>query len=213
MSIITSGLQGLLDILFNVTGDLGIAIVLVTVLVKCALMPLSLRQKKSMQRQGELSATIEELKKKYKNNPEELERNMQKYSVDSIKGIAGCLSMFIQMPIIYGLFNAFRNMPAVGSILIPWVSSLNVYDNYFVIPLIYIVVMVAPNLISYIPYLNVKSKAVINKTAMISTVIMAIIFTARTPVGLGLYFITSSLCSLLEDVIYRIYTKRKAYVM
>ncbi|SHH57990.1 membrane protein insertase, YidC/Oxa1 family, C-terminal domain-containing protein [Clostridium collagenovorans DSM 3089] len=210
MDIIINILKGILDILISFTGDLGIAIVILTLVIKICLLPLSLKQKKSIEKQQQAPMEIEKIKAKYKNNSRELDKRLQEYSKESMKNLSGCLGMFIQLPIIYALFNVFSNLNiSSGSILIPWVSSLGLHDNYFIVPIIYVLTMLAPNLISYIPYFNVKGKAALNKANMISTIFIGLMFTMKTPVALGLYFISSSLFSLIEEIGYRIYSKNK----
>ena len=208
MDFISGMLQELLNILFSYTGDLGIAIVVVTLIVKIILMPLSLKQKLSMNKQQELTEKINYIKEKYKNNTKELESQLQKYSQESIKSTLGCFTLILQMTIVYSLYNTFLNMNHISnSILIPWVSNLNLSDNLFIVPCIYTLTMLAPSLVNYIPYLRVSSKAVLNKQMLISTVIISFILTAKTPVALGIYFITSSIYSLIEDICFRIYIK------
>lgn len=210
MDIIINILKGILDTLISFTGDLGIAIVILTLVIKICLLPLSLKQKKSIEKQQQAPIEIEKIKAKYKNNSRELDKRLQEYSKESMKNLSGCLGMFIQLPIIYALFNVFSNLNiSSGSILIPWVSSLGLHDNYFIVPIIYVLTMLAPNLISYIPYFNVKGKAALNKANMISTIFIGLMFTMKTPVALGLYFISSSLFSLIEEIGYRIYSKNK----
>lgn len=210
MDIIINILKGILDTLISFTGDLGIAIVILTLVIKICLLPLSLKQKKSIEKQQQAPMEIEKIKAKYKNNSRELDKRLQEYSKESMKNLSGCLGMFIQLPIIYALFNVFSNLNiSSGSILIPWVSSLGLHDNYFIVPIIYVLTMLAPNLISYIPYFNVKGKAALNKANMISTIFIGLMFTMKAPVALGLYFISSSLFSLIEEIGYRIYSKNK----
>lgn len=210
MDFISGMLQELLNILFSYTGDLGIAIVIVTLIVKVALMPLSLKQKLAMSKQQELAEKVSDIKEKYKNNTKELEKQLQKYSQESMKSMFGCFTLVLQMPIVCTLYRTFLNMPHVSaSVLIPWISNLNVSDNLFIVPCIYTLTMLAPSLVNYIPYFRVSSKAVFNKQMLISTVIMSFILTARTPVALGIYFITSSIYSLIEDICFRIYMKKQ----
>lgn len=210
MDIIINILKEILDTLISFTGDLGIAIVILTLVIKICLLPLSLKQKKTIEKQQQAPMEIEKIKAKYKNNSRELDKRLQEYSKESMKNLSGCLGMFIQLPIIYALFNVFSNLNiSSGSILIPWVSSLGLHDNYFIVPIIYVLTMLAPNLISYIPYFNVKGKAALNKANMISTIFIGLMFTMKAPVALGLYFISSSLFSLIEEIGYRIYSKNK----
>lgn len=163
-----------------------------------------------MSEQQELAKKANYIKDKYKNNTKELENQLQKYSQESIKSMLGCSTAVLQMPIIYALYRTFLNMTYVSdSILIPWISNLNVADNLFIIPCIYTLTMLAPNLVCYIPYFNDNSKVVFNKNMIISTVIISFILTVKTPVSICLYFITSSIYSLLEDIFIKVYVKEK----
>ncbi|MDK2562344.1 YidC/Oxa1 family membrane protein insertase [Romboutsia sedimentorum] len=210
MDFISSILQDLLNTLFSFTGDLGIAIVLITLMVKLLLMPLSLKQRFAMRKQQDLVGQMSHIKEKYKNNTKELEKQLQKHSAESMKSMLGCSTLILQMPVVYALYNTFLNMTQVSSsALIPWISSLNVSDNLFIIPCIYALTMLAPNLISFIPYFKASTQIAFNKQMAITTVIMSFILTAKTPVSIGLYFITSSMYSLIEDVCFRIYVKQK----
>ncbi|MEW9077990.1 YidC/Oxa1 family membrane protein insertase [Terrisporobacter glycolicus] len=180
MNFISGMLQDLLNILFSFTGDLGVAIVVITLMVKLI------------------------------NNAKEMEKHLQEHSMETMKSMMGCSTILLQMPIVCALYQTFLNMPnTLPSVLIPWISSLNVSDNLFIIPCIYTLTMLATNLISMIPYFRTSSQVMFNKQMTISTVIMGILLTARTPVAIGLYFITSSLYTLVEDVCFRIYIKNK----
>ena len=210
MNFISGILQDLLNTLFSFTGDLGVAIVIITLMVKLILMTLSLKQKFAMRNQQDLAEKMNHIKEKYKNNSKELEKQLQEHSAETMKSMMGCSTILLQMPIVCALYNTFLNMPhSSASVLIPWISSLNVSDNLFIIPCIYTLTMLAPNLISMIPYFRITSKVVFNKQMLIITVIMGFLLTARTPVAIGLYFITSSLYSLIEDICFKIYVKNK----
>lgn len=210
MNFISGMLQDLLNILFSFTGDLGVAIVVITLMVKLILMPLSLKQKFAMRKQQDLAEKMNVIKEKYKNNAKEMEKHLQEHSKETMKSMMGCSTILLQMPIVCALYQTFLNMPNTSpSVLIPWISSLNVSDNLFIIPCIYTLTMLAPNLISMIPYFRTSSQVMFNKQMIISTVIMGFLLTARTPVAIGLYFITSSLYALVEDVCFRIYVKNK----
>lgn len=69
--------------------------------------------------------------------------------------------------------------------------------------------MLAPNLINYIPYFKVNSQRAFNKQTLIMTTIMSLILTVKTPVALGLYFITSAIYALIEEICFRIYFNQK----
>ncbi|BFL94760.1 TPA: YidC/Oxa1 family membrane protein insertase [Clostridioides difficile] len=95
------------------------------------------------------------------------------------------------------------------TIIIPWIANLGTFDNLFILPCIYTLIMLASNLVNYIPYLKINSQVKFNKQMAVVTTITSLILTVRTPVAIGLYFITSAIYSLIEDICFRIYFNRK----
>ena len=89
------------------TGNLGwgMSIVVLTVLVRAALLPLTLKQFKSMQAMGRLQPEIKELQAKYKNDRERLNQEMMKfYRENKVNPLASCLPIVAQLPVFLGLF-------------------------------------------------------------------------------------------------------------
>ncbi|NOW05309.1 YidC/Oxa1 family membrane protein insertase [Clostridium beijerinckii] len=210
MNIISNLLNVSLNYFFNITGDLGIAIILLTILVKLILMPISFKQKLSMYSQQEFSNGLEEIKEKYKSNKEKLEIETQKYFKQNAKGMIGILSSLLQIPIVFTLYNVILNMPMqVGTALIPWVVSLKMSDSLFIVPAIYAFSMISPNLLPYIPFLRLKAQVKLSKTNIIITTIISGLVTFKAPIALGIYFITTSLFSFVEEVAFRLYAKRR----
>lgn len=212
MNIISSVLNSLLNYLFNITGDLGVAIILLTLLVRALLMPLSIKQKLSMKEQQRIGKDLEEIKQKYKNNKEKLEAETQKYYAENAKGMFGCLTTLIQFPVVITLYNVILKMPMqVGTMLVPWVANLKMSDSYFIVPAMYVLSMFMPNLLSYIPFLKVSSQVKVSKANMVVTGIMSALITFKAPVALGLYFITTSLFSFIEEIVFRVYVRKTSF--
>lgn len=211
MNIIFNILNTLLSSIFNFTGDWGVSIIILTLLVRLALLPISIKQKISLDKQQEMSRKIEDLKRKYSNNKKKLETEMKKHYEESAKGMLGCLVSLLQIPIISSLYFVITKMPAeVGTFIIPWVSSIKIADKYFIIPIIYMLVSMCPGLLSYLNYFKSIKRTRTTKGNLISMAIFSIILTIKAPVAIGLYFITTSLFSLIEEIVYRIYMKNKA---
>lgn len=205
MSMIFNILNTFLNYLFNLTGDWGIAIIILAIAVRLLLLPLSIKQRISMGQQQVLSEKITALKKKYKNNKKKLKIEMQKYYRQSTNGMLGCFVSLLQLPIISSLYFVIINMPAnVGTVIIPWISSLKVPDKYFIIPAIYMLVSLSPNLLPYIKYFKTVGLAKMTKSNFIFIGIFSIFITIKAPVAIGLYFITTSLFSLFEEIGYRL---------
>jgi YidC/Oxa1 family membrane protein insertase len=152
MNIISEILKNSLDYLFNLTGDLGIAIILLTILVKFLLVPISFKQKIGMQKSQKISLELVRIKEKYKNNKKKLEQELQKHYEKSAKGVLSGLVTILQLPIIYALYHAVLSMPLeAGTMLVPLVTTLNMADGAFIIPIIYVMTSLSSNILYTIP--------------------------------------------------------------
>jgi YidC/Oxa1 family membrane protein insertase len=210
VNIIFNVLNELLNYLFHFTGDWGITIIVLTILVKLILMPMSIKQKFSFNKQQDMSRKLEDIKLKYKDNAEKIKEESQKYYVESTKGMLGCLVTFLQIPIIYSLYHVITRIPfEAGTIIIPWISSIKIPDRYYIVPIIYVIVSCIPTLLPYVPYLRAAYKVKITKTNIISTMVISLVIIIKAPIAIGMYFITTSLFSIFEEIGFRIYMKRK----
>jgi len=208
MNIIFNFLSSLLNSIFDFTGDWGVAIVLLTIVVRLVLSPMSFKQKKSMQQQQKLAVRMQEIKEKYKNNKEKLEVEVKKQSVESAKSMMGCLVTLLQLPILMTMWSVFNKIPvSVGTYLIPWVASIKVSDSYFVVPLIYVIVSLSPSLLSYVTLLKIEGQATISKSNIIIMAVVGLFVAKAAPIAVGLYLITTSVFNFLEELVFRIYMK------
>ncbi|OOB76093.1 hypothetical protein AXF41_04750 [Clostridium haemolyticum] len=209
MSIILNLFNCLLYYIFSITGDLGIAIIILTVIVRIILLPISIKQKTNMIEHQILSKRIKELKIKFKDNKRKLELETQKLNKENSKYIIGYFASLIQIPLMYSLYNVIIKMPIeVGTIIIPWVTNIKLTDKYYIVPLIYMLVSISPGLLSYIKAL--KNFNEVNRIlSMISISIISILITIKVPVALGIYFITTGIFSFFEELGFRLYMKNK----
>ena len=92
---------------YDLTLNYGLAIILFTIFVKVVLIPLTLKQQKSLKASQELQPLLVEIQNKYKNNPEKQQQELTKlYQEKKINPFGGCLLMLIQFPIILAMFYA-----------------------------------------------------------------------------------------------------------
>lgn len=116
----------------------GIAIIMLTVIIKLILSPLTAKQIKSMQGMQVIQPKIKELQKKYKGNQKKLQEEMRKlYKETGVNPLSGCLPIIIQMPFLISIFYALRTYPydpAFESFL--WLSSLGAPDPTHVLPVL-----------------------------------------------------------------------------
>lgn len=128
---------------YNLTASLGfpsygIAIIILTIVIKVLLLPFALKQIKSMKGMQEIQPKVAALQKKYKNDRAKLSIETQKlYREHNISPLAGCLPLLIQMPFLVSIFYAlqgFQYDSAHASFL--WLSSLASRDPTYVLPIL-----------------------------------------------------------------------------
>lgn len=90
---------------FRYTGDYGLAIILLTVTVRLVILPLTIRQTKSMQQMKKLGPKMKELQEKHKKDKQKLQEEMMKfYQEHQFNPLSGCLPLLLQLPIMFALF-------------------------------------------------------------------------------------------------------------
>ena len=203
MNVIADFIGQIVEVFYGFTGDYGIAIVMITLVIKLLLLPLNIKQRAQLERQKEVSQKVAEIQKKYANNQNRMNEELQKVYAENGFGSMGCLSTFIQMPIMIGLYHGIRNMITedTTSVLLPWVSSLLLSDATCILPIGTLILQVLPMLFPYIPCLEKKQ---MQKTPM-GTIIMLLVmngmFVFMIPSGVGLYYFVSSLFTVVEQFI------------
>lgn len=91
-------------LIYKIVGDYGLSLILFTLIIQVAMLPLTIKQKKSMAKNTALMPQQEMLRKKYANNPQKLQEEQQKLFDESGYSMAsGCLVPLIQFPILFGL--------------------------------------------------------------------------------------------------------------
>lgn len=116
-----NGLVFLIDVIPG--GDIGLAIIVLTIAVKVILSPLSRKSIKSQARLKSLEPEIQKIKEKYKNKEEQAKKTFELYKINKINPFSGCILILIQMPIIISLFYVFLNGLALDpDIIYPFVK-------------------------------------------------------------------------------------------
>ena len=120
------GLLWLLNALYFVTRNYGIAIILLTIIVKIVFWPLTHKGTESMKRMQKLQPQLTKLREKYKENPKKLqEKQMLLYRENGVNPLAGCLPMFVQMPVFIALFTVLRSAVELRFSSFLWIADLS----------------------------------------------------------------------------------------
>ena len=105
MGMISDLFGYLLNALYNMFNNYGIAIIVFSLLLRVMLLPITFSQQKSMKKNEKIQAKLKEIQKKYKNNPEKLnQETMELYKSEKMSPFSGCLSGIIQIVLILSVF-------------------------------------------------------------------------------------------------------------
>ncbi|MEW8959731.1 MAG: YidC/Oxa1 family membrane protein insertase, partial [Moorella sp. (in: firmicutes)] len=182
----------------------GLAIILFTILVKVILYPLTYKQLRSMKKMQELQPKIQELQKKYKNNPQKAQQAMMElYQKEGVNPLGGCLPLLVQMPILFALFSALRvffdpvHHPPYVELAhadFLWIKNLGQPDP-----------IILPVLVALGTYFQQKISMVgtsqdqTQKTMLIVMPLLIGWMSRNFSAGLSLYWVTFSLMGILEQ--------------
>lgn len=108
-----SFLTQILAALANAVGDWGLAVIILTVIVRLLIMPLMNKSSATTARMQVLQPKMKEIQDRYADDPERQMAEMRKFQAENnFNPLGGCLPMLIQMPIFFALFSAMRSVPA-----------------------------------------------------------------------------------------------------
>ncbi|HLH25514.1 MAG TPA: YidC/Oxa1 family membrane protein insertase [Chloroflexota bacterium] len=213
-AVLVQPLSQALLYLADFTGSAGLAIILFTIIVKIVLFPLTWQQIKSQRAMMVLQPRLKVIQKKYAKDRVKLqEETMRIYKEANVNPAAGCLPLFIQMPIWYALYQGLQHLAATEPVFqqgFLWISSL-AHPDYlpFTLPN-----STAPIPNPVLPVLTAVTQLVIQRMmtppnpdpqqaqmnkAMQFMPLMFLFFSFNFPAGLVLYWVTSNLFSLVQQ--------------
>ena len=95
----------LLEFLYNLVNNYGVAIILFTVIIKLLLLPLSIKQQRTTQKSAKLQEKLKVIQFKYKNDPEKMNQEMmQLYKSENMSPFSGCLTAIVQLILLLSIF-------------------------------------------------------------------------------------------------------------
>ncbi len=129
MASLWSGFQDVifegLQFLYGIVGDWGVAIVLLTVLLRLAMIPLTVKQTRSMYELQRVQPKIKALQEKYKNDKEKLqEETLKFYQENKVNPFGGCLPTILQMPVFFALFRVLGGTADKPGHLLRYLAAL-----------------------------------------------------------------------------------------
>lgn len=104
-TIITTPLGWVFNFIYEFVGNYGLTLILFTILVKLVLLPLSIKQQKSMVKMQQIQPLLTDIQEKYKNDPQKQQAELMKfYKENKVNPSGGCLPLLIQMPVLICLY-------------------------------------------------------------------------------------------------------------
>ncbi|HOC59593.1 MAG TPA: membrane protein insertase YidC [Smithellaceae bacterium] len=128
----------ILNFLYGFVQNYGIAIIILTTIIKIIFWPLGNMSYKSMNEMKKLQPKIEALKEKYKNDQAKIgQETMALYREHKVNPFSGCLPMLIQIPVFFGLYKALMySIELRHSPFFFWIMDLSAHDPYYITPII-----------------------------------------------------------------------------
>lgn len=214
-----------LVLFYRVTPNYGVAIILLTILVKVLLFPLTKKGSEGTIRMQSLSPKIKEIQEKYRDNPNKMNVEMAAlYKKEGYNPLSGCLPLLLQIPIFFAMYNLFNNhFELRGAMFIPgWIPDLSIPESVwnfapFRLPLL------GWSDLRVLPFLYLGSQLLYGKVTQtpdqqgnaqmkIMLYLMPVMFFFMlydVPAGLLLYWIMSNLLTMVQQVIINKYLAKK----
>jgi YidC/Oxa1 family membrane protein insertase len=218
-------LKWFLMIFYRVIPNYGVAILLLTLLVKVLMFPLTKKSSESTLRMQTLAPKIKEIQEKYKDNPQKMNAEMAEfYKKEGYNPLAGCLPMLLQIPIFFAMYNLFNNhFDLRGALFIPgWIPDLSLPESVWNfaparLPLL------GWSDIRLLPFIYVGSQLLYGKVTQtpdqqgntqmkMMLYAMPVIFffvLYDVPSGLLLYWIMSNVLTMVQQMVINKYLKKR----
>ena len=196
LTIIAQPLFWLLDQVHGFVKNWGLAIIIVTFLIKLVFYKLTAASGRSMAKMRNVAPRIKAIQERYKDDREQLGRQMMEiYKREKINPLAGCLPILIQIPFFLAFYWVLlesvemRQAPFVG-----WLTDLSSKDPYYILPAIMAAAMFGQYKLQGTP----TADPVQQKVFMVMPFAMSIMF-AFFPSGLVLYWVTNTILSIAQQ--------------
>ena len=193
--------------LFNqyLPGGYGIAIILLTLLIRILFWPLTHKSTESMKRMQEVQPELKALQEKYKKDPQRMQQETMKlYKEKRVNPMGGCLPMFIQIPVFFALFTVLRNAIELRFSSFLWIKDLSTAENLFagsiplvgalnILPIIMSLSMIWQQKLSSPGTAMTPEQQQQQRIMMFMMPVMMLFFFYTMPSGLVLYWTVSNL--------------------
>lgn len=195
LTILATPIFWLMTLLQGVVHNWGVAIILLTILIKMVFFPLSAASYRSMAKMRVVAPKLEKLKQRYADDREGLNHAMMElYKTEKINPLGGCLPVLIQIPVFIALYWSIlasvelRYAPFFG-----WITDLSAADPYYILPVIMGLSMLIQSKLNPTPPDPIQAKVM-----QIMPIVFSVVF-FFFPAGLVLYSIVNNALSIAQQ--------------
>lgn len=190
---LTNLMRMALEYLYKVSGNYGLAIIALTLVIRVILYPFTWKQTESMEKMKALQPKLKELQEKYKDDQQEYQKRvMELYRVSKVNPLGGCLPLLLQLPFIWALFSALRTYSFAAEPFL-WLQNLSKPDPMYILPAL-------AGITTYIQGIMVSTDPSQKVMNFIGPFFMAWI-TIGLPSGIGIYFVVTNIFSIFQQYI------------
>lgn len=181
----------------SVVHNFGVAIILLTLLVRLLFYPLTVKSQKSMKAMQRLQPQINALKEKYKDNPQKMQQEqMALFKTHKVNPMGGCLPMVVQLPVFIALYAVLGNsIELFQAPFFGWIQDLSSKDPFYIYPVLMGVSMFAQQKLT--PAVGMDPTQ--QKVMMFMPVVFSFMM-VNLPSGLTLYIFVSTLLGIFQQV-------------
>ena len=199
-----------LNLFHGIVRNYGVAIILLTLLIRILFWPLTHKSTESMKRMQEIQPEIKALQAKHKDNPQKIQQETMKlYKEKKVNPMGGCLPMFVQIPVFIALFTVLRNAIELRYASFLWIADLSAPENLFmgkipfvgslnILPILMSLSMIWQQKLSSPGAAATPEQQQQQKMMMFMMPIMMLFFFYSMPSGLVLYWTTSNLLMIAQ---------------
>lgn len=195
LTIISAPLFWALEWLNRLVHNWGVAIVILTVLIKLAFYPLSAKSYRSMAHMREIGPKLQKLKEQYGDDRQRLHTAMMElYKAEKVNPLGGCLPVVVQIPVFIALYWALLNSVEMRQApFMLWINDLSAPDPYYILPIVMGITMFVQTKLNPTPPDPIQAKVM-----MIMPLAMSIFF-FFFPAGLVLYWVVNNILSISQQ--------------
>ncbi|MFN3740115.1 MAG: membrane protein insertase YidC [Thermodesulfovibrionales bacterium] len=195
-SIVARPIFWILKALYKVIGNYGWAIVVLSILIRIPFTPLIAKGQKSMKKLQELQPRLEEIRRKYKDDPKRLQmETMELYKKYKVNPFGGCLPILIQLPVFFALYKVLAiAIELRGAPFMLWIKDLSAKDPYFVLPVLMGATMIVQQVLTPSGGDPRQKKLMLFMSGAFTLLFLSF------PSGLVLYWLTTNVLGIIHQI-------------